>query len=89
MILGVVLLAFALIVSYFLSLFLTKSIIEPIKELNDALQDTKDLTVRVEVNRNDEIGELAEKFNNYIEQLSKTIQQIASSSLNFQRTQQN
>ncbi|RYY43128.1 MAG: methyl-accepting chemotaxis protein [Chitinophagaceae bacterium] len=69
----------ALIVSLSLSFFLTKAVISPIKKLNDALQDTKDLTVRVKINRKDEIGQLADKFNNYIEQLSKTIQQIALS----------
>jgi methyl-accepting chemotaxis protein len=74
------LLFMALFVSLFLSFLLTKTIVSPIKKLNNALQDTKDLTVRVELDRKDEIGQLADKFNNYIEQLSKTIQQIALSS---------
>lgn len=68
------------LVSPLISLLLTKAIIDPIKDINDALQDIKDLTVRVNVNRDDEIGELGNKFNNYIEQLAKTIQQIALSS---------
>ncbi|MFN8577897.1 MAG: methyl-accepting chemotaxis protein [Candidatus Sericytochromatia bacterium] len=74
------LLFMALFVSIGLSFLLTKTIISPIKQINNALQDTKDLTVRVEIDRRDEIGQLADKFNNYIEQLSKTIQQIALSS---------
>ncbi len=74
------LIALGLIVSFVLSTFLTQAIISPIKQINNALQDTKDLTVRVRVNRKDEIGKLADKFNNYIEQLAKTIQQIALSS---------
>ncbi|MFN8673819.1 MAG: methyl-accepting chemotaxis protein [Candidatus Sericytochromatia bacterium] len=65
---------FSLILSYKIS----SEIISPIKEINDALQDTNDLTVRVNINNyNSEINELAGKFNDYIEQLSKTIQQIA------------
>lgn len=67
-------------VSPLISLILTRAITNPIKDINDALQDIKDLTVRVNVNRDDEIGALGNKFNNYIEQLSKTIQQIALSS---------
>jgi methyl-accepting chemotaxis protein len=70
----------ALGVGFLLSAFLTQAIIDPIKEINNALLDTRDLTVRVKVERNDEIGMLANKFNNYIEQLSGTIKQIAFSS---------
>ncbi len=74
-----ILVIMAITVSTTLSMFLTKTIISPIQKLNNALQDTKDLTVRVKINRKDEIGQLADKFNNYIEELSKTIQQIALS----------
>lgn len=75
----------ALAVSLSLSFFLTKTILSPIKKLNNALQDTKDLTVRVKINRKDEIGQLADKFNNYIEHLSKTIQQIALSATDLSK----
>lgn len=70
-----------LVVSFLLSYIISSEITSPIKEINLALQDTKDLTVRVAVNHySNEINELAGKFNNYIEQLSKTIQHIALSS---------
>lgn len=75
-----ILLAIAIITSLTLAYMLTKAIVLPIQDLNNAMIDTKDLTVRVKVNRKDEIGQLADKFNNYIEHLSKTIQQIAFSS---------
>lgn len=76
----------SLFMSVGLSYLISSAIILPIREINEALQDTKDLTVRVSVNNSaNEIEELAGKFNNYIEQLSKTIQQMAFSSSQLSR----
>lgn len=69
-----------------LAYLISSAIILPIREINEALRDTKDLTVRVSVNNSaNEIEELAGKFNNYIDQLSKTIQQMAFSSSQLSR----
>ena len=60
----------------FFVIFLDRFISKPIEHIITAITDTKDLTVRTNFNRGDEIGQLAKMIDIYIDQLSLTIKEI-------------
>lgn len=88
-------LALALVVSVVSTTFIVKSITVPVAQLvtaNDRLA-SKDLTVTIDLQRNDEIGQLAESSRRVIaslrqvlRQVSDTSGQIASASIQLQST---
>lgn len=76
------------IVLFILAFFiLEKIIIKPIKLISQRLENianrTGDLTSRIEVATNDEIGDLAKYFNNFIESLNKIIKEVKEISTVF------
>jgi methyl-accepting chemotaxis protein len=60
-----------------------KSIIGPIRKLSDMMTDIAegegDLTQRIEIKSNDELGKLAKGFNTFAQKIHDTIAQVASS----------
>jgi len=82
---GIVLLCLALLAAVLLPLVLSlRSVTRPIRHtvamLKDIAEGEGDLTQRLEVEREDEIGELAGNFNRFIDNLQKMIRQIADNS---------
>ncbi|MBI2422883.1 MAG: methyl-accepting chemotaxis protein [Candidatus Hydrogenedentes bacterium] len=77
------LLAVAFVVLALLSFFITRSITVPIHSLvallADVSQGAGDLTVRIKLDRADELGQLAHWLNLFLEKLQKIIQQVAES----------
>ena len=71
--------------------FASKNIVKPVRSANsqltgiiDNIKDNKgDLTTRIEVKSNDEIGQLVRGVNNFIDQLQKLMQKIQTSSQNM------
>ncbi|NLH48145.1 MAG: methyl-accepting chemotaxis protein [Myxococcales bacterium] len=67
--------------SVMLAMMVTINVARPIRKTNDMLHDISegegDLTVRLDVVSNDEIGELAENFNRFVEKLQKSISLVA------------
>jgi|GEM_PF-2786618 len=63
-----------------LSLLLTGVIIKPVRELNDILKDIAqgdgDLTKRIRIQSNDEVGEMAKWFNLFVDKLHDIIAQV-------------
>ncbi|MEC1447951.1 methyl-accepting chemotaxis protein [Bacillus haynesii] len=67
-----------------LSLLLLKSILVPLRSLNQQLEDIAhgeaDLTKKVIVKNKDEFGQLANSFNAFVQSLTQIVKQISSSS---------
>ncbi|MGG3460327.1 putative methyl-accepting chemotaxis protein YoaH [Bacillus licheniformis] len=67
-----------------LSLLLLKSILVPLRSLNQQLEDIAhgeaDLTKKVIVKNKDELGQLANSFNAFVQSLTQIVKQISSSS---------
>ncbi len=67
-------------ISLFLSVIIAKSLLKPIGQVIVGLKDIStgegDLTKRLTVNSGDEVGELVEWFNKFIEKLQETIRAI-------------
>ncbi len=88
---GVILLAIA--VSLTLAFFITRSIIQPlnrvVKMVKDISRGEGDLTVRLDVNSEDELGELAKWLNSFLDKLRSIIKQVVDSAaqLNVASTQ--
>ena len=63
--------------------FLTSNLLKPIKGLKEAVVELSrgdgDLTRRLDVSRNDEIGQLSNEFNQFIEKVHHTVDEIAGS----------
>ena len=81
-----------LIIAAIFARLLTNSFVNPLKQLAEktVLMANGDLTVKLDVDRNDEIGHVADAFNTMIEQLGDVIekitvaaQQVASGSKNI------
>ncbi len=71
----------AALVGISVALFVTRGILVPIKATNNILQDIAegdgDLTIRVPVNTQDEVGDLGKRFNTFVEKLQGIIGEIA------------
>ena len=76
--------AFILIIAIILTYFVARAIIKPIQTAVSALQNIAqgegDLTVRLPVHGNDEITDMAEYFNETIEKIGVSIQQVGVNS---------
>ncbi|MCP5076577.1 MAG: methyl-accepting chemotaxis protein [Psychromonas sp.] len=74
----------AIVVSGFLTWYLSGVIVAPIKRLNRAMKDISsgdgDLTARVNVESEDEIGQLAKSFNLFVEKIHSTISEVIGAS---------
>jgi methyl-accepting chemotaxis protein len=70
-----------LILSFILSLWLARGIITPVNLTNTMLKDISegegDLTKRIVIMTNDEMGELGQNFNHFVQKLQKIISEIA------------
>lgn len=78
----VVVLVSAVILSVLVSLFMTRLILAPINKTVAIIEEVAegDLTKRIDVTSRDEIGQMAERFNIFMERLHATILQVAESS---------
>ncbi|MGK0268249.1 MAG: methyl-accepting chemotaxis protein [Paraglaciecola sp.] len=72
----------ALILSFILSLWLARGILTPVNATNAMLKDISegegDLTKRIVIMTKDEVGELGQNFNNFVQKLQKIIGEIAT-----------
>jgi len=72
----------AILIGTMVAFFITRGILIPLKATNVILKDIAegegDLTIRVPVNTKDEIGELGNNFNTFVEKLRGIISEIAS-----------
>jgi methyl-accepting chemotaxis protein len=70
-----------LVVFIAISMWLSRTITQPLRTANEMLSDIAggegDLTRRLEIHSQDEVGELASNFNLFIERLHETISQLA------------
>lgn len=66
-----------------IALFVTNSLLKPIESLKAAVIELSrgdgDLTRRLEITRNDEVGQLSNEFNQFINKVHLSVKQIASS----------
>lgn len=72
---------FAILLASFLTWYLSGVIVMPIKRLNTVMQDISsggDLTIRVDVKTQDEIGQLATSFNQFSEKVHHTITAVVA-----------
>ncbi|MCP4547494.1 MAG: methyl-accepting chemotaxis protein [bacterium] len=74
-----------------LAMTMAKSISKPIGDLVGSLQDMSqgDLTARINVMSQDEIGRLADHFNNFAGKLQNTIKEIATNTSSLANTSEN
>jgi len=83
MIVGVVL----SIIGAFLAFLNARSITQPLNKTNEMLSDIAegegDLTKRLEITSKDEIGELADNFNSFVEKLQESISRVADTTNNL------
>jgi methyl-accepting chemotaxis protein len=82
LIISIGVLAAAVIFSLLISFFMTKLIIAPIQKTIEVIEDVSkgDLTKRVDVVSHDEIGEMSNHFNAFVEKLHQAIVHVARSS---------
>jgi len=82
LIISIGVLATAVIFSLLISFFMTKLIIGPIQKTIEVIEDISqgNLTKRVDVVSNDEIGEMSTHFNAFVEKLHQAIVHVARSS---------
>jgi len=72
--------ALGLFIAIFISNLITNAINKVVSKLKDISEGEGDLTQHIEVDSEDELGELATYFNKFLVQLQKMVQQIISSS---------
>jgi len=79
--LGVALIGF-LLISIVIQYFITRRLLDPLKDLFQAINSlgTGNLDVKMQVKSNDEIGELGRSFNTTVEQLKLVITQVKETS---------
>jgi len=74
---GIIITAIMIIIIY----FLTNYILKPIKNISDIMKDIAegegDLTKRIAIKSEDEIGQMAEHFNKFIDKLQNIIKEVA------------
>ncbi|MFH0918762.1 MAG: methyl-accepting chemotaxis protein [Fibrobacterota bacterium] len=75
------LLLIAMVITISVTIFMPRHIVAPIRRTVDIIKDIMsegegDLTKRLDIRSNDEMGELAKYFNRFIEKLQKTIASI-------------
>ncbi len=68
---------------------LMKYLMKPVQRLNDAIQDIAqgegDLTRRLEVESDDEFGQLSRHFNEFIEKIHKSIVQVRNTTMTLEK----
>ncbi len=73
--------------------FLLRYLMRPMQRLNDAIKDIAegegDLTCRLEVENNDEFGELSGYFNAFIEKIHGSIEQVKNTTVELERGVEN
>ena len=75
---SIVLSSIILIITILLSLFIPNSISRALSTLNLAIQDlikTKDISTRIKINSKDEVAQVSESFNEYLESLEDGIRE--------------
>jgi methyl-accepting chemotaxis protein len=79
---SVVVLFAAVVLSLFISIFMAKLILAPIRRTIEVIKDvsTGDLTKKIDIVSYDEIGEMAGHFNVFVEKLHDAITHVAKSS---------
>jgi len=82
LIISIAVMAIAIALSLFISIFMTKLILKPISNAIEVIEDISrgDLTKRIDINATDEIGEMSRHFNVFVDKLHETITQVAKSS---------
>ncbi|MDT8717205.1 methyl-accepting chemotaxis protein [Clostridium sp. 19966] len=79
----IVLIAAAVVIGVLLTIIITKSVVVPIKKVSDKLKEISDnggdLTQRLNINSKDEVGELANSFDEFVGGLHGIIADIADS----------
>jgi len=77
----IVFIAISLIMAFLLSFFIARAIIKPIVKISEGLKDIAhgegDLTMRINIDSRDEVGELAGWFNQFIQKLQDMVKDIA------------
>jgi len=73
---GIIFVLLGLVVIFVASLSIVKPIREVVSRLNDIASGEGDLTQRLEVKSQDEIGQLAQGFNLFLDKLQQTIKQV-------------
>ncbi|SBS63287.1 methyl-accepting chemotaxis protein [Vibrio splendidus] len=73
---GVIFILFGLAIIAFSSLSIVKPIRQVVKRLNDIASGEGDLTQRLEVKSQDEIGQLSQGFNLFLDKLQHTIKEV-------------
>jgi len=73
-----------------LSYFISRAISRRIRRTSDLLRDIAegegDLTVRLETGAQDEVGELSDNFNTFVEKLQRSISSVAENTVHLNRT---
>ncbi|MCU4674338.1 methyl-accepting chemotaxis protein [Catenovulum sp. 2E275] len=77
----VVVTALLMVPAYLISSSLKRNLNQVIDSLRNIAQENGDLTVRIKVNQNDEIGLLVYWFNSFMEQLQQVIKQVVDSAI--------
>lgn len=76
-----------LLVAGALSVLISRLVVNPIRKVDDVLKDIAegegDLTARLKVNRRDELGELSQYFNIFVEKLHGIVSQVIQSAVTF------
>ncbi len=81
---GIAILSSALIIVYLIARTIVKPIQNAVSALRDIAQGEGDLTVRLPVQGNDEITDMAEYFNETIKKIGGSVQAVRSNSLNME-----
>lgn len=76
---GLLIAALGLLVIWLVSRGITKPLKQMVSMLDDIAQGEGDLTRRLEVNRSDELGDIAKGFNTFLGKLQNMITQVVSS----------
>ncbi len=73
-----------IIAAIFTSLILLKTIVAPVKNIKDAMEQIAsgegDLRQRIDINSQDELGQLADSFNLFVSKIQNTVVQVVESS---------